>query len=76
MTDQPHGLARGLTNYMESGSPRVKSTQDGWLARGLQAVPAAGASPFRAVAMGSQLPRALRGDVDAVADSCDFEPSP
>jgi len=54
-------------DYMETGTPGVKSTQDGWLARGLQAVPTAAASPFRAVAMGSQLPRALRGDVSAVA---------
>ncbi len=54
-------------DYMESGTPGVKTTQDGWLARGLQAMPAAPASPFRAVAMGPQLPRALRGDVAAVA---------
>ena len=54
-------------DYMESGTPGVKTTQDGWLARGLQAVPAAPASPFRAVAMGSLLPRSLRGDVAAVA---------
>ncbi len=54
-------------DYMETGTPGVKSTQDGWLARGLQAVRATPASPFRAVAMGSQLPRALRGEVGAVA---------
>src|SRR5713101_5214764 len=54
-------------DFMESGTPGVKSTPDGWLARGLQAVRATPASPFRAVAMGSQLPRALRGDVGAVA---------
>jgi uncharacterized protein (DUF1501 family) len=54
-------------DYMESGTPGVKSTQDGWLARGLQALHATPASPFRAVAMGSQLPRVLRGDVGAVA---------
>ena len=54
-------------DYMETGTPGVKSTQDGWLARGLQAVPATPASPFRAVAMGSQLPRALRGEAGAVA---------
>jgi uncharacterized protein (DUF1501 family) len=54
-------------DYMETGTPGVKSTPDGWLARGLQAVPVAPASPFRAVALGSQLPRALRGDVGAVA---------
>jgi uncharacterized protein (DUF1501 family) len=62
-------------DYMESGTPGVKSTQDGWLARGLQAVHATPASPFRAVAMGSQLPRALRGDVGAVAmgTAADFD---
>jgi uncharacterized protein (DUF1501 family) len=55
-------------DYMESGTPGVKSTADGWLARGLAAVPAPEpASPFRAVALGQQLPRILRGDVGAVA---------
>ena len=54
-------------DYMESGTPGVKSTQDGWLARGLLAAPAPVASPFRAVAMGTQLPRSLRGEVGAVA---------
>ena len=54
-------------DFMESGTPGVKSTPDGWLARGLETVPARGPSAFRAVAMGSQLPRALRGDIGAVA---------
>ena len=54
-------------DYMESGTPGVKSTQDGWLARSLSALPAPGTSPFRAVAIGTQLPRSLRGDVGAVA---------
>src|SRR5262250_2294672 len=54
-------------DYMESGTPGVKSTPDGWLARGLEATPRASASPFRAVAMGTQLPRTLRGDIGAVA---------
>jgi uncharacterized protein (DUF1501 family) len=55
-------------DYMESGTPGVKSTADGWLARGLAAAPAPEpASPFRAVALGQQLPRILRGDVGAVA---------
>jgi len=54
-------------DYMESGTPGVKTTPDGWLGRGLQAVPGPHASPFRAVALGSQLPRALRGDAGAVA---------
>ncbi len=54
-------------DYMESGTPGVKSTADGWLARGLQATPRATSSPFRAVAMGPQLPRVLRGEAGAVA---------
>jgi uncharacterized protein (DUF1501 family) len=54
-------------DYMESGTPGVKSTADGWLARGLHAIPRASASPFRAVAMGPQLPRVLRGEAGAVA---------
>jgi uncharacterized protein (DUF1501 family) len=54
-------------DYMESGTPGVKSTQDGWLARGVQAMPHAGASPLRAVSMGPQLPRILRGEAGAVA---------
>ncbi len=55
-------------DYMESGTPGVKSTADGWLARGLAARPAhAPASPFRAVSLGPALPRILRGEVGAVA---------
>jgi len=54
-------------DYMESGTPGVKSTEDGWLARGLAAAPEPGASPFRAVAIGPALPRVLRGNVGAVA---------
>jgi uncharacterized protein (DUF1501 family) len=54
-------------DYMESGTPGVKSTEDGWLARGLAAQQEPQASPFRAVALGPALPRVLRGDVGAVA---------
>jgi uncharacterized protein (DUF1501 family) len=55
-------------DYMESGTPGVKSTADGWLARGLAAMPAREpASPFRAVSLGPVLPRILRGEVGAVA---------
>jgi uncharacterized protein (DUF1501 family) len=55
-------------DYMESGTPGVKSTPDGWLARGLAAMPSRDqASPFRAVSLGPILPRILRGDVGAVA---------
>src|ERR1700722_12570243 len=43
-------------DYMESGTPGVKSTDDGWLNRALRATPEADASPFRAVAMGPNLP--------------------
>jgi len=62
-------------DYMESGTPGVKSTPDGWLARGLQALPAGSPSPFRAVALGPQLPRILRGDAGALAMSsvADFD---
>jgi uncharacterized protein (DUF1501 family) len=63
-------------DYMESGTPGVKSTPDGWLARGLAATPAREpASPFRAVSLGAALPRILRGDVGAVAMSsvADFD---
>ena len=57
-------------DYMESGTPGVKSTPDGWLARGLAAMPAREpVSPFRAVSLGAALPRILRGDVGAVAMS-------
>jgi uncharacterized protein (DUF1501 family) len=54
-------------DYMESGTPGVKATEDGWLNRTLQAVPEEGASPFRAVAMGQNLPLTLRGSAPAIA---------
>jgi uncharacterized protein (DUF1501 family) len=58
-------------DYMESGTPGIKSTQDGWLNRALQSEPAgAGAgkpSAFRAVALGTQVPRMLQGRLPAIA---------
>lgn len=51
--------------YMESGTPGVK-VEDGWLNRALSKE-SANASPMRAIAMGTQLPRALRGTRGAVA---------
>jgi uncharacterized protein (DUF1501 family) len=57
-------------DYMESGTPGVKSTEDGWLNRALQAeTQDAGTkpSPFRAVAMGTALPRILSGAAGALA---------
>jgi uncharacterized protein (DUF1501 family) len=51
-------------DYMESGTPGVKSTSGGWLNRCL--MPEAQPSPVRAVALGSSLPRALRGSNSAI----------
>jgi uncharacterized protein (DUF1501 family) len=45
----------------------VKSTEDGWMNRCLQAKPAPDASPLRAVAMTKALPRSLAGSASAVA---------
>src|SRR6267143_308694 len=56
-------------DYMESGTPGVKSTQDGWLNRYLQARRVEAATPFRAVALTSQLPRMLAGTAPALAVS-------
>lgn len=52
-------------DYMESGTPGLKATPDGWLNRALPVEPAS--SPLRAVSLGPELPRCLRGHNDAVA---------
>jgi uncharacterized protein (DUF1501 family) len=54
-------------DYMESATPGVKSTGDGWLNRYLQVRQAESASSFRAVALTSQLPRVLQGQAPALA---------
>ncbi|MBS0306230.1 MAG: DUF1501 domain-containing protein [Proteobacteria bacterium] len=56
-------------DYMESGTPGVKTTADGWLNRLLGALPAAGvaAAPTRAVSIGAVLPRIFAGH-NAVAN--------
>jgi len=55
-------------DYMESGTPGVKVTPDGWLNRALQTEPLTGKpTAFRAVALGSQVPRTLQGKIPAVA---------
>src|ERR1700682_6333206 len=54
-------------DFMESGTPGVKATEDGWLNRAMENIPAENASPFRAVAMGPNLPRMLRGSAGAIA---------
>jgi uncharacterized protein (DUF1501 family) len=55
-------------DYMESGTPGVKSTRDGWLNRYLHARDHAERStPFRAVALTQALPRTLQGTAPALA---------
>jgi uncharacterized protein (DUF1501 family) len=54
-------------DYMEAGTPGVKSTRDGWLNRVLQTSKNENGSPFRAVSMTQQLPRSLYGRAPSVA---------
>lgn len=54
-------------DYMESGTPGNKGTRDGWLNRVLQSMNEKDASPFRAVSLTQQLPRALYGRAPSVA---------
>jgi uncharacterized protein (DUF1501 family) len=64
-------------DYMESGTPDVKSTHDGWLNRylALRGTCEAGCahdatpSPFRAVSMTAQTPRILEGTQPTIAMS-------
>ena len=51
-------------DFMESGTPGVKTTQDGFLDRAVMATPSQ--SPLRAVALGPALPRILAGRANAV----------
>ncbi len=55
-------------DFMESGTPGVKATSDGWLNRTLQSENTSD-SPFRAIALGTSLPRILAGPAPAVAVS-------
>ncbi len=58
-------------DYMESGTPDVKSTRDGWLNRYLAACGTCEAehapAPFRAVSLTPRTPRILRGAQETVA---------
>src|SRR5687768_10734759 len=58
-------------DYMESGTPDLKGTPDGWLNRYLAArgtcAECAEPSPFRSVAMTPQMPRILEGPSPAIA---------
>jgi uncharacterized protein (DUF1501 family) len=53
-------------DYMESGTPGMKSIEGGWMNRAL--LPVKGPeSPLRAVSLGATLPRSLRGPNESVA---------
>ncbi|MBI4475398.1 MAG: DUF1501 domain-containing protein, partial [Acidobacteria bacterium] len=54
-------------DYMESGTPGNKSVSDGWLNRYLQGHTVTGATPFRAVAFSSNIPRTLMGPAPSLA---------
>jgi uncharacterized protein (DUF1501 family) len=54
-------------DYMESGTPGLKSTADGWVNRYCSHDREHADTPFRAVAFGPQLPRILAGSAPALA---------
>src|ERR1700688_4349644 len=57
-------------DFMESGTPGVKATEDGWLNRALHSLSQrsqADPSAFRAIALGPSMPRILSGSERAVA---------
>src|ERR1700723_738762 len=57
-------------DFMESGTPGFKGTEDGWLNRALQEEDLRHRqqhTAFRALALGSQVPRTLSGKVPAIA---------
>jgi uncharacterized protein (DUF1501 family) len=57
-------------DFMESGTPGLKSTQDGWLNRALQAEDLREhrtQSAFRALSLGPEVPRTLAGKVPTLA---------
>ena len=57
-------------DFMESGTPGIKSTTDGWLNRALQAEDIRKHqqhTAFRALALGPEVPRTLAGRVPALA---------
>src|SRR5436305_1283931 len=54
-------------DYMESGTPGVKSTEDGFLSRAVGSKKETAVSPLRAVALSPAMPRILSGGAGAVA---------
>jgi uncharacterized protein (DUF1501 family) len=53
-------------DFMESGTPGIKATEDGWLNRALHSA-SSDQSAFRAIALGPSMPRILSGSQPAVA---------
>ena len=56
-------------DYMESGTPGVKSTSDGWLNRYLQTKKESERSLFRAVSLTQTTPRVLQGRAPSISMS-------
>jgi uncharacterized protein (DUF1501 family) len=64
-------------DFMESGTPGIKGTEDGWLNRALQAEDlihrcdgtCEAHTAFRALALGADVPRTLAGKIPAIAFS-------
>jgi len=54
-------------DFMESGTPGVKSTDDGFLSRAIGTKKESAVSPLRAVALSPAMPRILSGGAGAVA---------
>jgi uncharacterized protein (DUF1501 family) len=58
-------------DFMESGTPGIKITDDGWLNRALRDLPGSAgndkAAAFRAISLGPSLPRILSGKEPAIA---------
>src|SRR5690348_2111515 len=55
-------------DFMETGTPGLRATEDGWLNRSLHNLSTAPpVSPFRAIALGPSVPRILSGSEPAVA---------
>ncbi|WP_430908129.1 DUF1501 domain-containing protein [Maribacter sp. 2-571] len=56
-----------MQDFMESGTPGVKSTSDGWINRSLKRPVSQNASPFRAVALSPSRPRIFYGNTPTLA---------
>ena len=54
-------------DFMETAAPGEKSVSEGWLNRYLQESAPGDAGSFRALSMGTSLPRSLEGDASAIA---------